>query len=74
MSRRVTSKLGLAGLLALASALTPVSLLAQTAASPSIEEDYGISVPDDDSGPMLLTANELVYNHDTQMVSAVQQL
>ncbi|MBB4120548.1 LPS-assembly protein [Martelella radicis] len=71
MSRRVTSRLRLAGLLVLASALTPVSLLAQTAAPANIQDDYGISVPDDDSGPMLLTANELIYNHDTQKVSAV---
>nr|WP_319520287.1 LPS-assembly protein LptD [uncultured Martelella sp.] len=68
MSRQRKSKLRLAGLLVLASALTPVGLLATPAGA---QEGFGISAPGDDSGPMLLTANELVYNHDTQKVYAL---
>nr|WP_272210980.1 LPS-assembly protein LptD [Marinicella sp. W31]MDC2876888.1 LPS-assembly protein LptD [Marinicella sp. W31] len=71
MARRRWSKLRFAGMLALASALTPVGFVAQSVQPAFAQEDFGLSVPDEGSGPMLLTANELVYNHDTQQVYAL---
>ncbi len=69
MVRRMTGTYRLAGLLALATALTPPGMgFIQTASA----QEVGLpSAPTGDEGPMLLSANELVYNHDSQQVYAL---
>ena len=66
MARRKLSAYRLAGLLVLATALTPPG--AGLHYSAVAQEGVLPEPPADDQGPMLLSANELVYNHDTQHV------
>ncbi|AQZ52384.1 Organic solvent tolerance protein [Martelella mediterranea DSM 17316] len=69
MARRKLSAYRLAGLLVLATALTPPG--AGLHYSAVAQEGVLPEPPADDQGPMLLSANELVYNHDTQQVYAL---
>lgn len=71
MVRRVLSGYRIAGLLLLATALTPPGVVFSGISTASAQQGALPSAPTGDEGPMLLSANELIYNHDTQQVYAL---
>ena len=73
MARRNARTYRLSRLFLLAGVATSLAVVSLPLSTAQAQDAFtsGLPAPGDDSGPMLLSANELVYNHDTQQVYAL---